>query len=587
MVDGMLAGLFARAPLPQITQNGLSSHAAMGGSDSGADERQTVTILWASQTGNAEGFAARCADRLKSAGYVVRLAGMADCKVDEIVGVRNLLLLASTFGDGDPPDNGSAFWAGLESSTAPKLVSTRFSVLAFGDSNYDQFCGFGRKLEARFEKLGAQRLAPRMDCEPDFKERGEEWLDAVLCALRVTADPVTQAEPTKNYCSPIAFEQCHPTTEVKAIYSRHRPLRTRVLTNCLLNGPGAEKETRYYAFDASAPEFSYEAGDAMGVWPTNCPKMVDGVIAALGLSSSVTVAIGDKEFALEEALSGHYEIARITPELLEFLADHSDAEELAELLHAERKDERKKWLWGRQVIDLLEAFPVRISAQEFLALLKPLQPRLYSISSSPKLHPLEAHLTVSTLRYMHHGRTRGGVCSTFLADRAQEEELRIFVQRTAHFRPPKDPNTPMIMVGPGTGIAPFRAFLQERRAIGAKGKNWLFFGEQRAATDFYYREELEALEKADYIHRLDTAFSRDRTEKQYVQDRMLERGVELWTWLENGAHFYVCGDASRMARDVDAALKKVVEIHGAMSADRAGEYVARLSQDKRYVRDVY
>jgi sulfite reductase (NADPH) flavoprotein alpha-component len=315
--------------------------------------------------------------------------------------------------------------------------------------------------------------------------------------------------------------------------------------------------------------------------------MVDSVVAALGLSPSTSVVVDDREVSLREALFRHYEIARITPELLEYVTTRSASEELAELSRAERKNDLKNWLWGRHVIDLVEAFPIRPSAAEFLALLKRLQPRLYSISSSPKAHPLEAHLTVSTLRYSHQGKRRGGVCSTYLADRAEKGDTKIFIQKSAHFRPPKDGDAPMIMVGPGTGVAPFRAFLQERRATGAKGKNWLFFGEQRAATDFYYHDELECLQKGGYLERLDAAFSRDQAEKHYVQHKIAERGAELWDWLENGAHFYVCGDASRMAKDVDAALRKVVEIHGAMSADNAADHVARLARDKRYVRDVY
>lgn len=587
VIDGMLAGLFARAPLPSREADAVSSSEFSNASNSAADGRHAITILWASQTGNAEGFASRCADRLEAAGYAVRLASMDAFNFEEISRAHDMLMLASTFGDGDPPDNGADFWAALEGAAAPQLASLRFSVLAFGDSNYAQFCGFGRKLDTRLAQLGALRLAPRVDCEPDFEEKAAEWLDAVLGALHETADGDDRSSAAKVSCDVVADEQRGQTADSKLGYSRQRPLSTRILANRLLNGPGAEKETRFYAFDVSDPDFSYEAGDALGVWPTNCPDMVEGVVAALGLSSSMTVAVDDRELSLKEALVRHYEIARITPELLEYVTTRSASEELAELLKAERKKDLKNWLWGRHVIDLIAAFPIRPSAAEFLVLLKRLQPRLYSISSSPKAHPFEAHLTVSTLRYAHQGRRRGGVCSTYLADRAEKGETKIFVQKSAQFRPPNDRDASMIMVGPGTGVAPFRAFLQERRMTGAKGKNWLFFGEQRGATDFYYRDELECLRNAGYLERLDAAFSRDQAEKHYVQHKIAELGAELWDWLETGAHFYVCGDASRMAKDVDAALKEVVEIHGAMSADNAADYVARLARDKRYVRDVY
>jgi sulfite reductase (NADPH) flavoprotein alpha-component len=290
---------------------------------------------------------------------------------------------------------------------------------------------------------------------------------------------------------------------------------------------------------------------------------------------------------VEEALSRHYEIARATPDMLRFVAERSGSTFLVDLMLEERRSKRADWLWGRHFIDLLHGFPIQASADELLAVLKRMQPRCYSISSSPALYPAEVHLTVSTVRYQRDGAARGGVCSTFLADRASSAEVPIFVQKSAHFKPPKDPAAPMIMVGPGTGVAPFRGFLQDRRAKGATGKNWLFFGEQRSRTDFYYRDELDMMQREGSLHRLDTAFSRDQPDKIYVQNRMLEHGAQLWHWLQDGAHFYVCGDANRMAKDVDAALKQVARTHGGLPAEDAAAYVATLAQEKRYLRDVY
>ena len=324
------------------------------------------------------------------------------------------------------------------------------------------------------------------------------------------------------------------------------------------------------------------------MWPTNDPNHVHALLQGVGLSGDELVAVKDAgELTLREALIRHYEIARITPEVLQFVRERSRSEGLAVLLEESNKAERKKWLWGKQLIDLLRAFPVRASATEWLDVLKRLQPRQYSISSSPKVHPDEVQLTVSVVRYDHDGAPRHGVCSSFMADRAAGAEVPIYVQRSPHFRPPKQLETPMIMVGPGTGVAPFRGFLQDRQAAGAKGRNWLFFGEQRANFDFYYRDEFDVLRQHGYLHRLDTAFSRDQADKVYVQHRMLERGEDVWKWLEDGAHFYVCGDASRMAKDVDAALREIVREHGEMSAEDAGAYVGKLMQEKRYVRDVY
>jgi sulfite reductase (NADPH) flavoprotein alpha-component len=393
-----------------------------------------------------------------------------------------------------------------------------------------------------------------------------------------SAERVTTAGPA---ASPVAAPQVAPAPA----FDRTRPLLTRLAANRLLNAPGAEKETRQFIFDLAGTGFTYEAGDALGVWPKNDPGLVADMLATLNLPEATAVTVpGHGTLPLGTALLSHYEIGKTTPDMLRFVAERSGSTFLIDLMLEERKSQRADWLWGRQFIDLLHGFPIHASAAELLAALKPMQPRLYSISSSPALHPDDVHLTVATVRY---GASRGGICSTFLADRAAGTQVPIFVQKSLHFRPPKDPARPMIMVGPGTGVAPFRAFLQHRQASGAVGKNWLFFGEQRASTDFYYRDELETMQRQGCLHRLDTAFSRDQADKIYVQHRMIENGALLWRWLQDGAHFYVCGDATRMAKDVDAALRQVAQDHGALPAEKAAEYVAALAREKRYVRDVY
>ncbi len=564
MLDGILAGLFARTRLPLALPDAMPQPPALAPA---AARAAPITILWASQTGNAESFAKHCSERFERDGHTARLASMDTVSPEGLTGTGRVLLLTSTFGDGDPPDNARAFWKALEADSAPRLPDTEFAVLAFGDSSYGQFCGFGRRLDARLEALGARRLAARVDCEPEFEASAKAWLDGVAAAW--TSERKVSAGEHR--------------------YSRREPLLSRAVVNRILNLEGAGKETRQLVLEITDTALTYEAGDALGIWPTQCPRLVDELLTALDLDASYPVMLDEHgELPLAEALMRHCEITTISPDMLRFVCDRARAGLLQELLAAGREEDLSQWLRGRQLIDLLQAYPIPGSdAGDFLRVLKRLQPRLYSISSSPKAHPGHIHLTVSIARYTCDGQSRGGACSTFLADRSRDAAVPIFVQKSPHFRPPRDPDTPMIMVGPGTGIAPFRAFLQERRESGARGRNWLFFGEQHEVTDFYYRQELQKMQHDGLLTRLSVAFSRDQADKVYVQHRMRERGRELWAWLQEGAHFYVCGDATRMARDVDAALRQVAEHHGGLSASGADDFVERLRVEKRYVRDVY
>ncbi|MDQ0193037.1 bifunctional nitrate reductase/sulfite reductase flavoprotein subunit alpha [Paenibacillus wynnii] len=579
-LDGLLAGLFSRTYLPEP----VASEITTVSTQIKKTAKTPVTIVWASQTGNAEDAAQDCAHKLRSAGHDTRLVNMNEYPLTDLSQERFVLFVTSTFGAGDPPDNGEYFWRSLNTDHAPGLSNLHYAVLAFGDSNFDQFCGFGRNLDTRLEQLGAQRFYDCVDCDTDFEEQVESWIMAIETALDESAS------------QPVAVKALDPikSTEEAEIskkngYDRDHPLHTQILTNRLLSRDNSEKETRHYVFNLKDTDLQFEAGDALGVWPSNCPELIDELLTATQLQPSVTVTLKEHgETPLYEAMLRHLDITRITPAMLQFIQEHTNSSLLGDLLKKENKNQLQKWLWGRQLIDLLQEFPVSASAQDFITMLKPMQPRLYSISSSPNANPDEVHVTVSTVRYEYNGKIRKGVCSTFLADQAMHHtEIPIFIQRSAHFRPPANPDVPMIMVGPGTGVGPFRGFLQERQAISAKGRNWLIFGEQREDSDFYFKEELDAIQKDGYLHRLDTAFSRDQDEKIYVQHRMLEHGAELWSWLAEGAHFYVCGDANRMAKEVDTALKKVIQVHGGMNADEAEGYVREMSQSKRYSRDVY
>ncbi|WP_145004483.1 bifunctional nitrate reductase/sulfite reductase flavoprotein subunit alpha [Pseudomonas oryzihabitans] len=546
-LDGLLAGLYSRLPQPQTEPLAPATPA-------------DLVVLWASQTGSAEALAERCASRLRDAGLAVELHDMAAYAVERLGSARRALLVSSTFGDGEAPDNGQAFWQGLSRLDA-SLAELDYAVLALGDSTYDQFCGHGQRLDARLAELGARRLCARLDCDAD----GHDGADAWLAGLQQLLAPAAGSAPAVS------------TTSA----SRPAPVPARLVINQRLNGAGSNKEVRLFGFESEQP-LAYQAGDAMSVRARNCPELVEEILALTHLDGEQEVTVPKVgELSLRQALAEHYEIARPSNETLALVAERSGHADCRALLAA--REELKSWLWGRQLADVLASFPARLAADELLASLKRLQPRLYSIASSPLAHAGQVHLTVSAVRY----GSRKGVASTFLADRLQDATTEVHIQPSRHFRLPEQGDVPLIMIGPGTGIAPFRGFLHERRARGDSGRNWLFFGEQHAAHDFYYRDELEAFQRDGLLSELSLAFSRDQAEKIYVQDRLRERGAEVWRWLQEGARVYVCGDASRMAKDVDQALRQVVARHGHLSDEAAADYVRGMTEQKRYLKDVY
>jgi len=584
-LNGFLAGLFSNAnaspgtaPMPQLNA-------------APAKPAEPLAILFGSQTGTAEGLAKKLAKEAEQRGFAPKILALNDHEQANLAGGGKAVIISSTWGDGEPPDNAVNFWSWLSADSAPKLEGLNYAVLGLGDKNYSDFCGASKKFDERLESLGAKRLAPRGECDVDYEEPAAAWIDGLWDKLSSgNGAPASGPAGSNGATKRAGSETGAPEINGKALpaYGKSNPFPAKLLKNVLLNKPGSSKEVRHYEIALNGSGLTYEAGDALGVMPVNCHELVDDVIEALKANPDENVKIGDNIVSLREALTHQFDVTKPSQELMSAVAKAAPQSELAALLAADKKEELKKWLWGRHVIDLLHLLPVPMPANEFVTLLKKLAPRLYSISSSPKAHPDEVHLTVSAVRYEIHGRLRKGVASTFLADRVGDANyVKVYVQPSHGFKPPVNGDTPMIMVGPGTGIAPFRAFLEERLATGAKGKNWLFFGDQTRASDFLYEEQLTGWQKDRFLTRLDLAFSRDQQEKIYVQNRMLENGAELWSWLEGGAHFYVCGDASRMAKDVDAALHSIIEKHGGKSADEAKAYVAKLKSNKRYQRDVY
>ena len=535
-------------------------------------------VLYGSQTGNAEAVAEDAAAAARTHGFAPVVCALDDMDLDRFASAGHVLIVTSTYGEGEMPDNAELFWDALSADSAPRLERMHFAVLALGDTGYDGFCQAGKLLDTRLEQLGAQRIVPRVDCDVDFEDAAAAWISETMPLVAAVEGIVGPGAPA----APAPTAPARP----KSQWTRKNPYPATLTTNRLLSGAGSAKEIRHYEFALGESGIEYEAGDALNVVPLNDTALVQALLDRLRLDGSVVPAgFGS---TLTHLLTYDFEITAPTVDLLEEIEKRTHNEELTYVLRHGDKAALDEWLWGRDILDVLLLEPApELSAEEFLSLLRPLQHRAYSISSSPNACDGSVHLTVASVRYGDDDRERHGVCSTYLADRVGDGTVGIFVTRNKAFRVPSDDTAPMIMVGPGTGIAPFRGFLQERRARGATGKNWLFFGDQRRDCDYIYEDELAEFTASGVLTRLDLAFSRDQAEKIYVQTRMTEHGSELFAWLEEGGHFYICGDASRMAKDVDAALHAIVAEHGGMSPEQAAEYVTALKREKRYVRDVY
>ncbi|GEK59379.1 sulfite reductase [NADPH] flavoprotein alpha-component [Marinococcus halophilus] len=545
-----------------------------------------VTILFGSQTGNGQMIAEDSSRRLKDHGYNVTVSSMDDFKTKNMKKIENLLVIVSTHGEGDPPDNALSFYEFLHGRKAPKLEDARFSVLALGDTSYEHFCQTGKDLDQRIENLGGARLYPRVDCDVDFDDDAEEWIQGVLSSLNELQEETAQAAAAPaGAAAPTA-----PTAEQPA-YSRTNPFRAEILENINLNGRGSAKETRHVELSLEGSGLTFEPGDSLGMFPENDPLLVDQLIREMDWNPEETVVLnkqGDIR-SLREALLSHFEITVLTKPLLEKMSKLTNNEKLQELLETGQADELRTYLEGRDLLDLLKDYgPWQGGAADVVGNLRKIPPRLYSIASSPSANPDEVHLTVGAVRYDAHGRPRTGVCSGQCAERTEPgDTLPIYIQHNPNFKLPENPSAPVIMVGPGTGIAPFRSFVEEREEVEADGKSWLFFGDQHFRTDFLYQTEWQQWLEDGSLSKMDVAFSRDNEEKVYVQHRILENSGEVYQWLQDGAFLYICGDEKRMAHDVHEALVTVLENEGNMTHEEAEAYMLDLQQQKRYQRDVY
>ncbi|MFD1887894.1 assimilatory sulfite reductase (NADPH) flavoprotein subunit [Paenibacillus wenxiniae] len=547
-----------------------------------ADVPKDVTVLFGSQTGNAHGLAKKLAQQLTTQGFDVTLSSMGDYKTNNLKKVRNLFILASTQGEGDPPDNAIPFYEFLHSKRAPQLAETKFAVLGLGDTSYEFFCQTGKDFDKRLEELGAERIVPRADCDVDFEEQAGEWMAQVLTAL---------GEASAASAVAVAPQATASVTEGASSYSRTHPFPAEVLENLNLNGRGSDQETRHVELSLEGSGLQYEPGDSLGVYPQNHPQLVEDILQTTGWNGDETITLnknGDTA-TVRDALLHHYEITVLTKPLLEKVAGLADNEQLDALLEEGREQDLRAYLQGRDLLDLIQDYGLgSIPADELLSLLRKIPARLYSISSSFKASPDEVHLTVRKVEYEQHGRQRYGVCSVHLAERLEAgDTLPVYIQHNDNFKLPHDASTPIIMIGPGTGVAPFRSFIAEREETGAEGKSWLFFGDRRFATDFLYQTEWQRWLKDGVLTRMDVAFSRDSDQKVYVQHRMLERSRELYEWLQEGAVLYVCGDEKNMANDVHLTLEQILIQEGNMSQEAAAEYLSTMLQQKRYQRDVY
>ncbi|GAC20064.1 assimilatory sulfite reductase (NADPH) flavoprotein subunit [Paraglaciecola arctica] len=565
-LSGYLAGL---------AQNGQS--AVLAQSDN--KPAKFLTILYGSQTGNAKSVAKEYKAKLDALNVPAKIASMADYKHKQLKTESHVVVIVSTHGEGEAPDDAVALHSFLAGKKAPKLNDLNFAVLGLGDTSYEFFCQTAKDFDKRLQDLGAKRITARVDCDVDYDTDATAWFETVTHQIKdeLSAKSSQSVAPSLDMGT---------SGVVASQYTKKSPYTATLLESQKITGRDSVKDIRHIEISLEDSGIQYRPGDALGIWFKNDANLVDELVTVLGLQSDVSVSWSGDDYSLKDVLVNKLELTQSYPTFVTQYAEYANNVELNALL--DDKSVLREYLAQCQIIDVVRQFPAKISAQQFVDALRIMTPRLYSIASSQAEVEDEVHLTVALVEYDAHGHAHQGGASSFLSTRLEEGgEVNVFVEQNDNFRLPDDGNTPVIMVGPGTGIAPFRAFMQQREAEEASGENWLFFGNPNYTQDFLYQTEWQRFVKDGVVNKVSLAFSRDQEQKVYVQHRMLEQGAELYQWLEQGAHLYVCGDANHMAKDVQDALVQIVIEHGAKSEEQAEQYISDLRRTKRYQKDVY
>ncbi|WP_239445590.1 assimilatory sulfite reductase (NADPH) flavoprotein subunit [Vibrio nigripulchritudo] len=538
-----------------------------------------LSIIFASQTGNAKGVAEALKEEAQAEGIAVELFDASDYKGKNLAKETHVIVVASTNGEGEPPDNAMELHEFLQSKKAPKLPNLQYGVIGLGDSSYEFFCQTAKDFDEYLSKLGATSFIERLDCDVDYEAPAADWRKSALEKAKDMLSAGTEAEVV----------QLHATSQpavAHSQYTKQNPYTATLLTSQKITGRDSGKDVRHIEIDLDESGITYQPGDALGVWYENSAELVDAILAKAGLSGIETIEVDGESLSIRTALISKYEITASNPQLVTKYAELSGSKKLEKLVAD--KDKLREYAGNTQVVDVLGEKKTKLSAEELVGILRRLTPRLYSIASAQSEVDEEVHLTVGVVEYEVGEETRYGGASSFLSHRLEEGgEVKVFVENNNNFKLPQDDNTPVIMIGPGTGIAPFRSFIQERDNRDAEGKNWLFFGDRTFTQDFLYQVEWQKYLKSGILTQLDVAFSRDQQEKVYVQHRILEHAEQVWQWIQDGAYIYVCGDATRMAKDVNDALITVAQDQGGLSQEKAEEFVNDLRKAKRYQRDVY